>query len=329
MTTPWGRSESAKTTRQHRDKRAGTADSEPMFDRILVPLDGSAQSAAALPLARMLAQACHSQLTLMRVATSPAAGEEVATYLARIASELQTAELTVTTEVCSGIDVAPQILWAARDRHVDLIVMATHGRSGMQRALMGSVAESIVAESSVPVLLVRPGGHRSTSLRKLLVALDGTPGAALGHAIALARATGAGIVLLQVAVPIPLWMYSAEFGAALAMPVDPSWDDEAARAAQGYVDALAKRLRDLGINAKGCARLGDVVPTIDAAADEIEADLIVIATHARVGAARAVLGSTADAVVRTARRPVLLVRRHQGASPVGVLATSLTGGSRP
>src|SRR6266542_436755 len=204
MTTPWGRSESAKTTRQHRDKRAGTADSEPMFDRILVPLDGSAQSAAALPLARMLAQACHSQLTLMRVATSPAAGEEVATYLARIASELQTAELTVTTEVCSGIDVAPQILWAARDRHVDLIVMATHGRSGMQRALMGSVAESIVAESSVPVLLVRPGGHRSTSLRKLLVALDGTPGAALalGHAIALARATGAGIVLLQVAVPI-------------------------------------------------------------------------------------------------------------------------------
>ncbi len=306
-----------------------------MFDRILVPLDGSPQSAAALPLARTLAQACRSQITLMRVATSPAARDEAATYLARIVHELQTSDVAVASEVCSGIDVAPQILWAARDQQADLIVMATHGRSGVQRAVMGSVAESIVAETPTPVLLVRPGGQRTTSLRKVLVAVDGTPGGALAlaSAIALARATGARIVLLQVAVPIPLWMYSAELGTPLAMPLDPSWDDDALTSAQTYVDTLARRLRDTGIEAEGRARIGDVVPTIGSVADEINADLIVIATHARVGAARAVLGSTADAVVRTAQRPVLLVRRQAGqprtASRVGVVATRVKGGSGP
>jgi nucleotide-binding universal stress UspA family protein len=306
-----------------------------MFDRTLVPLDGSPQSTAALPLARKLAQASHSQITLIRVVTSAAARDEAASYLSRIASEFQTSDVAVATEVCSGIDVASQILWAARDRHADLIVMATHGRSGLQRAVMGSVAESIVAKSTIPLLLVRPGGRRTTSLRKLLVAVDGTPGGALalGNAIALARATGARIVLLQVAVPIPLWMYSAELGTPLAMPLDPSWDDDALTSARTYVDSLAKRLRDTGIDAEGHARIGDVVSTIDSVADEMEADLIVLATHARVGAARAVLGSTADAVVRTARRPVLLVRRRAGqqlaSSPVGGLVTSVKGGLSP
>jgi nucleotide-binding universal stress UspA family protein len=302
-----------------------------MFARILVPLDGTPQSAAALPLVRTLADACHAEVCLIRVATSPIAGDEAANYLASVARELQTGAIAVATEVRIGIDVASYILWVARDRQADLVVMTTHGRSGVQRAVMGSVAESIVAQSTLPVLLVRPGGRRTTRLRKMLVAVDGTPrGAlALGHARALARATGAHIVLLQVAVPIPMWMYSARFGAPLVLPVDPSWDDEALRAAQGYVDALAKRLCHAGVEAKGYARIGHVVQTIDAVADEVEADLIVIATHARQGAARAILGSTADAVVRTARRPVLLVRRAaaqgRGSPAVAVSATPSRG----
>jgi nucleotide-binding universal stress UspA family protein len=283
-----------------------------MFDRILVPLDGSPQSATALPLARKLAKACHSQIKLIRVAAAPEAREEATRFLASVASELKTGDdVDVESEVRSGVDVAPHILWAASEFQAHLIVMATHGRSGVQRAVMGSVAESIVAESPIPVLLVRPGGHRTTSVRTLLVPVDGTPGGALalGSAIGLSRATGARIILIQVAVPIPLWMYSAEFGTRMAMPVDPAWDDDALSSAQGYVDLLARRLRDTGIEVEGHARIGDVVPTIDSLADEIDADLIVIATHGRVGAARAVLGSTADALVRTARRPVLLIRR--------------------
>jgi len=186
-----------------------------------------------------------------------------------------------------------------------------------------------MTDSPVPVLLVRPGGRPTTHLQTLLVPVDGTPGGALAlaNAISVSRASGARIILLEVAVPIPLWLFSAGLGGSMAMPVDPSWDDDALASAQTYVDSLASRLRDIGVQAEGRASIGEVVSTIDAVAEEIDADLIVIATHARVGAARAVLGSTADAVVRTSHRPVLLVRREApragDASTAAVLATTL------
>ena len=299
-----------------------------MFETILLPLDGTPQAAAALPLARTMAQVSGGRIVLMRVATAPDERADAERYLAGVASELGGSDLAIATEVCGGIDVATQILWAVRDQHADLVVMATHGRSGIQRAVMGSVAESVMTDSHVPVLLVRPGGKRTTSLRTLLVPVDGTPGGALAlvNAIDIARASGARIVLLEIAVPIPLWMFTAQAGSSAAIPVDPSWDDEALASAQTYVDGLATRLRDIGLQVEGRAEVGEVVPTINTVAEEIDANLIVIATHARVGAARAVLGSTADAVVRTSNRPVLLVRRQAGsereASAAGVLATT-------
>src|SRR5438876_10375062 len=136
-------------------------------------------AAAALPLARALAPACHSQVILIRVAPVPHERDEATEYLVRIARELETSNVAVATEVCSGVDVASQLLWAIRDRRIGVVVMATHGRSGLQRAVMGSVAESLIRDSPVPVLLVRPGGRRTTGLHTLLVPVDATPGGAL------------------------------------------------------------------------------------------------------------------------------------------------------
>src|SRR5215216_8090432 len=135
-----------------------------MFDQILVPLDGTPQSAAALPLARALAQACHGQIVLIRVAAAPHECDEAARYLVRIARELEKGDVAVVTEVCSAVEVAAQLLWTVRDRRINAIVLATHGRRGLQRAVMGSVAESLVRDSPVPVLLVRPGCYRTTTL---------------------------------------------------------------------------------------------------------------------------------------------------------------------
>jgi nucleotide-binding universal stress UspA family protein len=286
-----------------------------MFKTILVPLDGTAQSAAALPLARALARVSNSRVVLIRVAASPAEREEAEAYLRRVAEELARSELTVTTTVSIGVDVGTQILWQVREQHADVVIMATHGRSGIQRAVMSSVSESVMTDSPAPVLLVRPGGKRTTAVRTLLVPVDGTAGGALalGNAIALAQASGARIVLLEVAVPIPQWLYSADLGGAFTIPVSAEWDDEALASATTYVEGLAKRLRDIGLEVEARAQIGDVVAIINAVADDVDADLIVIATHARVGVARAVLGSTADAVVRTSHRPVLLVRRSNQA----------------
>jgi nucleotide-binding universal stress UspA family protein len=95
-----------------------------------------------------------------------------------------------------------------------------------------------------------------------------------------------------------------------ALTPDPAWDDEALAAARGYVERLAARLQQAGISAEGRALLGRTGETIVDTADAVGADLIVMSTHALTGPARTILGSTADEVVRTARRPVLLLRRR-------------------
>ena len=273
-----------------------------MFNKVLVPLDGTPEAAVALPLACTMAQAGSGQLVLVRVTSAeyPKARQ----YLAGVAAELANTQLVVSTEVRNG-DVPSEILGAIRDHQADLVVMATHGRKGLQRAVMGSVAEVVLARGTVPVLLVRPGGKPTTCIRTLLVRVDGTPGGALAltSATAVARSAGARIVLLEIVAPIPRWSF------ALAPAVPLRWDEEARDGAQAYVDALAARLQEANVEAEGRALIGDVAPTIVTVADEVGADLIVMGTRALVGATRAVIGSTGDAVVRTARRPVLLVRR--------------------
>ena len=81
-----------------------------------------------------------------------------------------------------------EIIVAAAEHHADLVIMTTHGRSGLARAFLGSVAQRVVATSPVPVLLLRPGGHLMSRLGVILVAVDGSLGGALGSPHAWARA---------------------------------------------------------------------------------------------------------------------------------------------
>jgi nucleotide-binding universal stress UspA family protein len=158
----------------------------------------------------------------------------------------------------------------------------------------------------VPVLLVRPGGAPVTRIKTLLVPYDGTPDsvAALRIARAVAAMPGARIVLAQVVPPRPGWDQGPGSGA----------EQEAGTRAvvQQALDDLARDLMRHGIPAQGRAVVGPVVESIVAVATEVAADLIVMSTHARTGLPRAVLGSVADAVARSASRPVLLIRRPAG-----------------
>jgi nucleotide-binding universal stress UspA family protein len=157
--------------------------------------------------------------------------------------------------------------------------------------------------------MVPPGGRAPDEIRTLLVPVEGSPGArlALALAVGLARTAGAGLLLLEAVPPIPDSLYgvNAFLGRIL---VDPSWDEETLARAQSYVDGLAERLRADGLAAEGLAQLGTEVETIVRVAEERSADVIVMGTHASTGPSRALLGSVADAVVRTAQRPVLLMR---------------------
>jgi nucleotide-binding universal stress UspA family protein len=284
-----------------------------MFKKLLVPLDGTPQSATALIPARTLARALEASMVLLRVvaADAPDAEARVAQVgLDRVAEELREAGVAVETQVRRG-EPAETIIHAVRQDKSDLVLMATHGRSGLDRLFLGSVAVRILAHSQVPVLLLRPGGQRLTTLQRVLVPLDGTPAGAiaLATAVGLARATGSRLTLLEVVSPIPVAAY-ASYALTPGAYIDPQWDEDARVGAQTYVDAVAARLERTGLEAHACARTGHVAGTITSVARDIGADLVIMSTAARTGPPRALLGSVADEVVRMADRPVLLIRQQ-------------------
>nr|WP_291990472.1 universal stress protein [Luteitalea sp.] len=289
-----------------------------MFSKILVPLDGVTEPAVALTPAVTVAKATGAAvhlLTVIDAEASPADYARIRADLERVAAELRTHGPHVDTAVHRGKPAA-EIVAAAIKLGADLVVMATHGRGGLERAYLGSVAQDVLATSPVPVMVLRPGGYQMTKLEVVLVAVDGSPGGALALAAAvpLARSTNARIVLVDVAVPFVA--YTMMSGSAGAYYFDPAWDDEALESAKRYVSGMADRLRHAGLQAEGMAITGEprlpstsVAEAIMRSADEVGADLIVMSTHAHTGPVRALLGSVADTVVRTAHRPLLLPRR--------------------
>ena len=147
-----------------------------MYQRILVPLDGSTTSEAVLPHVEKLARALNVEIVLLHVDVSPAPvfetnesplaqPEEVKimhadekNYLKTVCAKLEREGLRVTYLLRDGI-VAETILEVAKIEQADLIAMSTHGRTGMLRLLLGSVAEQVVHRSKIPVMLIRPSGE--------------------------------------------------------------------------------------------------------------------------------------------------------------------------
>jgi nucleotide-binding universal stress UspA family protein len=282
-----------------------------MFSRILVPLDGSPESNIALPVARTVARATGASIFLLQILESPeaeASGNEAAEKLTRVARELAGNGVRVESAVRPG-QAADEIVQQVQEQAADLVIMRTRGRSGIPRAVTGSVAERLLSRSDVPIAMLRPGGRRMDRIAEILVPVDGSPGGALAlaSAVGLAKATGAQVRLIQVLMPLVFQVLTPETG---PMYYDPAWDEEALSAAQAYVGGLVKRLRGAGIEADGEALVApEVASSIVQAAEEHTSDLIVMSTHALTGLQRALLGSVADAVVRTSACPVLLLRR--------------------
>jgi nucleotide-binding universal stress UspA family protein len=156
----------------------------PVYQSLLVPLDGSDRAEAALPHAAAIAQRCGARIVLYAGVQNPMvvspeavgpipglvapsvpsaetlemaeqARDATVAYLAHHAGELQALGIPVTTSIGEGVDVADQILEVAQGEGIDLIVMTTHGRTGLSRLLFGSVAESVLRRAGVPVLLIR------------------------------------------------------------------------------------------------------------------------------------------------------------------------------
>lgn len=150
-----------------------------MYNKILVPLDGSELAEQILPHVIELAKCADAEVVLLRVPdvptydylmTAPELGRamreqsetETAEYLSRIGAQLRAQNLHVITRAANDGAVYSTILDVAQDVHADLIAMSTHGRGGLARMVMGSIADDVVRHATLPVLLVRPQPVHST-----------------------------------------------------------------------------------------------------------------------------------------------------------------------
>src|ERR1051326_5895255 len=141
--------------RRYRHKLCNRIGGHVMFARILVPLDGTAESNVALPAARTLARQTGGTITLLRVVSKPYSSdermvfEEVNSALKRIADDLASGDVHVEWLVRRG-EVVNEILCQSREQPTDIIVMRTHGRAGLERAVLGRTTERALPEGTAP-----------------------------------------------------------------------------------------------------------------------------------------------------------------------------------
>jgi nucleotide-binding universal stress UspA family protein len=296
-----------------------------MYKHILVPLDGSELAEAALPAAGYLARVLQAAVTLVHIVESDAPStvhgerhlrsrEEAEAYLREVSQRWvftgQRIEWHVHTEAAA--DVALTMAAHEDELGPDLIVMCTHGRGGVRRILMGSMAQRIVAAGKIPVLLVRPDGPRAGdafAIRSVLVPLDGEPAHEGGYRVGLelARLTGAVVQLLSV-VPTMGTLAGRDATMGRFMPgTTQAILEYAEQNLKYYLQQQAARARVAGVESTMELRHGEPAPSITEAAEALDSTIIVLATHGRAGTEAFWNHSVCAAVHAQTKRPLLLV----------------------
>lgn len=290
-----------------------------MYQTFLVPLDGSKLAERAVAVAAQLAAATQARIVLLQAIGLHVA--EARTYLADIAMPLRGRGLRVETVVAPE-PAAEAIVSFIRTHPVDLVVMSTHGRSGVGRVVFGSVAEAVLTHSHAPILLLRAAkdvpDFAPTAHPRILVPLDGShfAEAALLHAAALAQALDGTLVLSEVCLePVDMSIWNANTKQ-LLNDIERIHQRER-RHAEGYLAHLQARFEAEGLKVETCVCRGAPGERVRQQCDQLGATLVVMATHGRGGLSRALLGSVALDVLHHGHLPMLLVR------PVAVTQTPL------
>jgi nucleotide-binding universal stress UspA family protein len=297
------------------------------FRKIVVPLDGSALAEQALEPAMTVARHQEAELTFMRApvvetlavpVTEPLGGvglywpeegldasrEACQEYLDAVAGKHRGEGVPLRVEVGEGRpDEA--ILAVSDEVGADLIVMSTHGYSGVTRWVLGSVTEKVLRASQVPVFVVRG----STSVQKMLVPLDGSALSekAIEPALQVARALGADIVLFQ-AVPAKRVdprkvesLEAVEHGLGEAMARSDRTD------AQHYLEKTRQRHEDAGVTIETAVGATPAAESILDYAEHNKIQLIAMATHGRSGLRRWIYGSVTEKVLHRGCCSMLIV----------------------
>lgn len=297
-----------------------------MFRHILVPLDGSALAESSLSAARQLARFDNAEITLMHVIEPHppnevhgqhhlTSAEEADRYLHGVAGRFFRPSDRVTYHVHAApvSGVARGIAEHQSEFDHDLIVMCTHGRSGANTLVFGSIAQKIVSIGSVPVLIVHPrdaGSQKERfALSPILVPVDGTEAheASLTIASELAEKTSSSIHLLMVVPTLSTLPGKWEDATKLLPYSADRMLEMAAEEAVEYLDGQRRRLSGRGIGVSAEMERGDPAKVICSSAGRTGANLLVLTTHGKVGMSALWEGSVASRVFSRIQLPVLLI----------------------
>ncbi len=298
-----------------------------MYKRMLVPVDGSPLAKVIIEYARKLVSIIGLEVVILKVL----APEDKTllpmnqAYIDRAAERIACGgfgdELKCRGELVIDRSPVEAIKKSARKNNVDFILMATHGRSGFSRLVIGSVADALLRKSQIPIWLIHTGIPKErmmdpSSGSQIMLLLDGSKRAesSIPHVEKLAKQFGVDVtevVLVRVCEePEIISDYPPN------MPL--SWEDYVATEkdkckhdSKNYLEEIIGNLRDKGINARYEILMGEPTAEIIGYAQQSNFRLIVMATHARSGFSRWAYGSVAEIVIKGATVPVFLVRNKQ------------------
>jgi nucleotide-binding universal stress UspA family protein len=308
------------------------------YRAILVPLDGSPLSENALPLAIGIARRSQARICLAKVCNSTQPRDMPAdrrvqqerqrelTALERLAKQASSAS-GVTTEVALLDDwadpdeqdttvmpasrIASRLLGYASATDIDLIVVTTHGRGGISRLWLGSVADQLIHNAAMPIVLMRPDASAprpalERAFERILIPLDGSPLAehAIAHALALGTPGETVYTLVQILSPLLAEHVVPPYTVGLPATAYAQLESEA----RAYLRSIAQYLRPHARAVSTQLVVADPAEAILQMAVALRAELIAMTTHGRGVLARTVLGSVASRVVRGAEIPVLIYR---------------------
>ena len=308
-----------------------------MYKRILVPLDGAELAERALPYAEELASHLGSEVILINVmgANENPDNPEHRVYLNNKVATTEQAikkspalppgeKVKVASAIIgsSGILTHPaeEILDYAEKENVSLIVMATHGRTGIKRWALGSTADKVARASQCPILLIRANidAPESVHLDKILVPLDGSKQseAVLPYIENLASKLKSEISLLNVVellYHITVYSGTGYYGDSGIVKV-PYTEEEIKPmkiVAEKYLQKVSGKLIAEGIKTSYEVRVGSAGGEIIKVEGEMHPDMVIMSTYGHSGFSRWDHGSVADKVLHAGNTPLLLVRPHQ------------------
>ena len=281
------------------------------YQKILVPLDGSELAERAIPYAVTIAQMKDSEVVFFTV--SRESGERLdrpmQAYLDFKGKELETQGVRVSTVLAYGNE-AEEIIEFADKNKIDLLIISTHGYSGIKRWLYGSVTQKVLSGTSVPVLLVKSRAAEVSNvvIEKILLPIDGSPlsETSLRYVEELVKGTGAEVILLRVVQPVIL--PTADFPAAIDSSEAYRLMAEDQQLAKKYLEDVTASMDSKGLKVRSQLVVGKAAESIVEVAEKENVDLIAMTTHGRTGVSRWVSGSVASRVQGESRQPVLLIR---------------------